>query len=221
MATPTNYPEWALLDETDPITGAENVLQPILSFRQYGAKRQQEVPRGFLNYQGRLVHDWIKDLDERTPNTGEVSLLVENNLDDLDDTATARNNLDVYEKSYFGTAAPLDAVGVGGIIETGSNANGVYTKFLDGTLICTRTSNLSLKVFTAQDNIYRSGESSWTFPFSFSSNPVLSGGIEDDNTWINAVSGDTTATGTIYLYKTNNSNTENKDLYLQAIGRWF
>ena len=65
MATPTSYPEWAINDEQDPITGAENKLEPTTEFKLSGLKRQEPLPRPFDNYWKNLVYLWIKDLDER------------------------------------------------------------------------------------------------------------------------------------------------------------
>ena len=62
-----------------------------------------------------------------------------NNLSDLSSSATARNNLGL------GTAAEADIVGTvsqsggdptGAVIERGSNDNGEYTRFADGTQVC-------------------------------------------------------------------------------------
>lgn len=54
---------------------------------------------------------------------------------------------------------------IGEIIETGTNANGEYTKFKDGTLICKNdiTSNSSSDV-------------TWTFPHAFTSGGTRAGG---------------------------------------------
>lgn len=59
-------------------------------------------------------------------------------------------------------------VSVGGI-ESGSNTNGNYTKFPDGTLICRSKTSGSL-----------TGESTWTFPYAFStaSDLSLTGGAQ-------------------------------------------
>jgi hypothetical protein len=61
----------------------------------------------------------------------------------------------------------MNALGVGGIIERGSNANGEYVKFADGTLICTynRLINRQLEVGYAFDPTV-------DFAASFSGYPV-------------------------------------------------
>jgi hypothetical protein len=71
------------------------------------------------------------------------------------------------------TAAVYDAVGSGGIIERGANANGEYTKFVDGTLICwfyqTIAANLSSTGYgSGAYNSYN-----WTFPVAYAAIPGL------------------------------------------------
>lgn len=56
---------------------------------------------------------------------------------------------------------------VGGkvISESGENANGRYTKFANGTMICTRSASINLNTLTAQD---------FPFPATFTSVPFVS-----------------------------------------------
>lgn len=62
-------------------------------------------------------------------------------------SAATRNALgttgDLYSRdSILGTVSQSAGIPTGAIIERGSNANGEYTKFADGTLICTTTVDL-------------------------------------------------------------------------------
>lgn len=51
---------------------------------------------------------------------------------------SAKLNPDVYTMgNVLGTVSQLEGVPTGAIIERGSNANGEYVKFVDGTMICT------------------------------------------------------------------------------------
>ncbi|MPL74071.1 hypothetical protein SDC9_19880 [bioreactor metagenome] len=53
-------------------------------------------------------------------------------------------------------------------IERGSNANGEYVRFADGTQICTYSAvGAARPIMTAEGAIWRSTEYSWTFPASF------------------------------------------------------
>lgn len=53
------------------------------------------------------------------------------------------------------------------IVETGSNANGSYIKFGDGTLICWTLKTLSSAVSTAWGALYYHAAQSWIFPIAF------------------------------------------------------
>lgn len=62
---PDKLPEWASVDEVDPITGANNKREPTTEFKLSGLKRREPLPRVFLNYQLNNIYDWIVYLDER------------------------------------------------------------------------------------------------------------------------------------------------------------
>lgn len=72
----------------------------------------------------------------------------------------------VYHTGFKPTAADIQnvvsPVSSGGIIERGSNANGEYVKFADGTMICTGTVIVAANTYT----------SAWTFPVAFSATPM-------------------------------------------------
>lgn len=88
-----------------------------------------------------------------------------NNLSDLQDTATARDNLGL------GTAAIADVVGTmanGTIIERGSNANGEYVKFADGSQIAVLvTKDPGTESFTYGAGLYRTNAVTFQSPASF------------------------------------------------------
>lgn len=71
MTTPTSFPQWAVNSETDPTTGAENKIEPTQEFKDSGLKREQLLPRAFVNYQFDLISQWLVELDSRT--TGGAS----------------------------------------------------------------------------------------------------------------------------------------------------
>lgn len=63
---------------------------------------------------------------------------------------------------------PVSAVaGVGALMERGSNANGEYVKFADGTMICTKTLVDSMPLASHSNGFYFSPTGAWTYPFSF------------------------------------------------------
>lgn len=89
---------------------------------------------------------------------------------------------ELYHKgNILGTVSQASGVPTGAIIERGSNANGEYVRFADGTQICvTRTGITTTSAFT---NVFgtTSGTSyrnlfNWTYPAAFSAQPMVSAG---------------------------------------------
>ncbi|WP_051361310.1 hypothetical protein [Desulfuromonas sp. TF] len=81
-------------------------------------------------------------------------------------------------KSYtpdnvLGAVSQAGGVPTGAIIERGSNANGEYIKFADGTQICTKTGGAVQFVNSSNLNF------PWTYPASFVSMPFVVGNIKD------------------------------------------
>jgi len=125
------------------------------------------------------------------------------------------------------TAMPQ--VGGDPIVESGSNSNGEYTKFADGTMICLIT---QIRVCNglgsgSLTDMYRSFPYDWTFPVSFVGTPVLSSSVKINSPGPNGfvVSNlgqmitSTSVTNVQMFRGTNVSDTET--CHLQAIGRWF
>jgi len=111
--------------------------------------------------------------------------------------------------------------GASSIIERGSNANGEYVKFADGTLIM-RHQFSGIDVTTAVGSLFKSADVDWTFPI-----PALSGGSLNFHTTY-AHSNTNAAWATINpgqtLVRVNLLSTASitgRLLFLAAIGRWF
>lgn len=56
---------------------------------------------------------------------------------------------------------------INGIIESGSNANGNYIKYADGTLICYGRASMSFSINIAYGSVFRSDVQSISLPYSF------------------------------------------------------
>lgn len=135
---------------------------------------------------------------------------------------SAKLNPDVYTMgNVLGTVSQLEGVPTGAIIERGSNANGEYIKFADGTMICfakaLSATNLTLNVW--KEYIY-------TLPAAFYSAPVVSPDLSIVISWAAIVgmqSGGSSATQvTILLVTTSAGYTSlNNGVQYIAIGRWF
>ena len=82
----------------------------------------------------------------------------------------------------LGTLVAPDAGGLtGAIIERGSNANGEFVKFADGTLLCFQSFTVSAvlassNIFGTTSGVgYRTSDSAWTFPAAFFTIPFCFG----------------------------------------------
>ncbi len=121
-----------------------------------------------------------------------------------------------------------DAVGSiagGSIIERGSNANGEYVRFADGTQICTAAIYVTGGLTTNVGGVYHTPDQVWTFPSGFISQPRCSGteagGV--GGCWIaRGLSTQTQITETQYGFSAVRGSSTNEIplVALTAIGRW-
>lgn len=149
----------------------------------------------------------------------------------VDGTANATNltrgGSQVYSRdNILGTASESSGVPTGAIIERGSNANGEFVKYADGTQICTNVADFTdVDVTTAFGNLFRSGNiltASW--PANFSSTPAVSTFTSKQNLFLQ--SGSTSpikATGSFNfrLYSAGSSAASTGTATYFAIGRWY
>lgn len=110
---------------------------------------------------------------------------------------------------------------IGAIIERGSNANGEYVKFADGTMICTHSYVENADINIQEGALYRSATISWTFPASFGAgpSPCVWGTHYASGAWVNPrlVSYGST---TFVLLCNVSFLSDNFPVHLVAIGRW-
>lgn len=76
-------------------------------------------------------------------------------------------------------------------IESGSNANGDWTKWEDGTQGCSIIESNALAITTASGSIFHGALGVWTYPVAFSVSPVVSCSIVNGNGGIHWCGGDT------------------------------
>lgn len=118
-----------------------------------------------------------------------------------------------------------------GIIASGSNANGAYVQFADGTMICTTPPSMQMTINTLSTNTYGStagnvyyGTGTWTYPIPFIYPPSVSVPAATDITTpavgVSAtVAHPVTASNVTFLILSSlNSNTYN--ISAMAVGRW-
>jgi hypothetical protein len=124
---------------------------------------------------------------------------------------------DVYAKgNILGTVSESSGVPTGAIIESGSNANGEFVKYADGTMICTgrvtesRSSSGVLATLFTMPAAFISTTAYTPLASAFTSRP--------DNVLQVTTFERTDSTFDVYVDRSNATNTV---LYVQAIGRWF
>lgn len=77
------------------------------------------------------------------------------------------------QKNILGAVSQVAGVPTGAILETGSNANGWYIKYTDGTLLCHHSVNESATTAmpnrwgTTSGNGFRIADATWVFPAVF------------------------------------------------------
>ncbi|MDR0259953.1 MAG: hypothetical protein LBI76_09100 [Comamonas sp.] len=119
--------------------------------------------------------------------------------------------------SDSGTAAAMNAVGVGGIIEYGSNANGTYIKFAGGLLICMPVRMPTTAISSPFGALFRSEPELINFPHEFLSAPSLTMSANDDSAWCNS---NNPSNQGVYLYAISPLNRASVTVGCTAIGYW-
>lgn len=146
----------------------------------------------------------------------------------LDIPDIRRNGSQVFSRdNIVGTVSQSGGVPTGAIIEQGSNSNGRFTRFADGTQICY---NSDIRLSFQDTGVI---SATWTFPAAFSLQPVLFCMRAETSTTmtptINSVIPCTFGNGStsgILEYRrvtggTNFVSGDYLDCFALAIGRWF
>lgn len=113
----------------------------------------------------------------------------------------------------------VGALSVGAIIERGSNANGEYVRWADGTQVCWQKESIEgISITNAMGNGYRSNPITWTFPAQFSSQVKGICCIADDAWCVFPTISDTTSIAVILCRET--AKTSAITLSWLTIGKW-
>ncbi len=124
-----------------------------------------------------------------------------------------------HQGTVLGAVSQTAGVPTGRVIERGSNANGEYVRFADGTQICTVTA-AAVDATSTSGNIYmHTNLLTWTFPAAFVVAPVVSGSGGGTQRWL-GFSLPTTTAGS-YRVLSSISDTNTYSPRLTATGRWF
>jgi hypothetical protein len=134
--------------------------------------------------------------------------------------ATWGNAWERIENPTVGSVAQSSGIPTGSVIERGSNSNGEYVRFADGTQICWIRGMAGLAVDAAVGSVFRSDVINWTFPSSFSASTTTSGAVTVANTayWANGNFTSSTACS-IRLFAP--TATAAANINAIAIGRWY
>ena len=124
-------------------------------------------------------------------------------------------------QDIVGTVAQSGGVPTGAIVERGTNANGEYVRFADGTQICWITSIAGEGPDTASGNVFMGDVVVWTFPAAFSSNPTKSGVANSSTRWLAIANGASATTEAQFRVFSTGSSAAGGTPQLMAVGRWF
>ena len=132
------------------------------------------------------------------------------------------------QESILGTVSQVSGIPTGAVIEFGSNANGWYIRFADGTQICAKSgTNATVALTSSAGALFSSADfaGAWPYPIAFQvgSVPVVSMGYVQSSWYGFPVQ---TAKPTATLWPSAKgisvaSTTANIDWSMIAIGRWF
>ena len=102
----------------------------------------------------------------------------------------------------------------------GSNTNGSFVRFQDGTQICYAASLSFGTVTTAAGTLFQGSEITWTYPAAFTLPPAVSGNdLSSSNIWMTSGSTSTT-TSRLQLFSYTSIGSA-RIINALAIGRWF
>lgn len=124
-----------------------------------------------------------------------------------------------------GTVSQSGGVPTGALMESGSNGNGRYSKYADGTMICTRTVTINQAINFAAGSVFYSQVAARDYAASFvGAVPTVAFLLEDTIglSWPAAgTAGTLTACPLINLMAPISRTSSTYTLYITAVGRWF
>ena len=109
---------------------------------------------------------------------------------------------------------------INGIVESGSNENGNWVKYADGTMICTHSFNVNAET-TTQNNIFWSGWlSSKSYPVPFISTPIIHINLNKGAWSGKENSGTSSATPRFCIFTAGSWSSTSFTVDYIAIGKW-
>ncbi|WP_207864874.1 phage tail protein [Pseudomonas sp. 58(2021)] len=107
------------------------------------------------------------------------------------------------------------------VVESGSNANGTWVRFADGTQFCWFTTG-SIGASTVQGNCWISTPATWTYPAAFvtGSEPVVTG-VTNSGNGVISLNGAPTTTSVSWSRVAFYNDATARASRMMAVGRWF
>lgn len=144
----------------------------------------------------------------------QPSISAENKVTDSDMNEIKSSVNDLYDE-------------VDSIIDSGSNANGNYIKYSDGTMICYKNVTGTANISSSWGSGYYGGDgasiSLGNFAQTFTSTPIINVTAErtDGNYWIGCIqNASSSSAGNIYLLRFSSNASNPYSLNIVAIGKW-
>lgn len=157
-----------------------------------------------------------------TQTSTAINAEVANSLN-FNDFISVSQGVNYHQGNVVGTVSQTAGAPTGAIIESGSNANGEYTKFADGTMICRYYALVTDQAIATAYATLFTGARTWTFPAGFIASPSVSfagrWGVIASWTSIAGIS-TTSATGYFIDIASRAIGTSTL-INFTAIGRWF
>lgn len=152
------------------------------------------------------------------PATGHLSgAAVQDSATDVTTGRLARADFAYGPGNLLGTVSESAGTPTGAVIEQGTNAQGNYVRFADGTQICTAT--VACDINQTIGAFYWSGTVAHDFPQPFSTIPSASGSLQSEpQGWLNGRANTATAWSFAGFAP---MATTGETACLIAIGRWF
>jgi len=124
--------------------------------------------------------------------------------------------------NILGTVSQSAGVPTGAIIERGSNANGEYVRFADGTQICTFIySESAYDITTAYLGGYRGGGVIWVYPSAFIAKPAVQATPELLSGFGCGLGTQSTTQAVLFWFAAGSQAAADRMAALVAVGRWF
>jgi hypothetical protein len=128
----------------------------------------------------------------------------------------------VYQQSSLvGTVSQTAGLPTGAVVQRGSNTNGEFTRWADGTQVCWRSGLNVTNASTASGAIFRSStNATWTFPIAFSAAPAVTADTDNPDCWASLAAAPS-ATSVQMRAFSGISQATAVPLRVSAVGRWF